>query len=62
MMSAMDHRSEIENLRRSIAMLAPGTQATMPREDALGLLSELQDVTGRLNELKRRLRILAEEG
>lgn len=34
----------------------------MPRENALQLLSELQDVTGRLSELKRRLREMAEEG
>jgi hypothetical protein len=52
---------EAEQLRRSIAMLAPGARDAIGREDALRLLAELGDVQGRLDDLKRR-RELAEEG
>jgi hypothetical protein len=57
----MDRRLEVEQLRRSIAMLAPGARDAVGREDALRLLTELYDVQGRLDALKRRLRELAEE-
>jgi hypothetical protein len=42
-------------------MLAPGARDAVGREDALRLLAELGDVEGRLDDLKRRLRELAEE-
>ena len=58
----MDRRIELEQLRRSIAMLSPGARDAVGREDALRLLTELHDVQGRLDALKRRLRELAEEG
>ena len=58
----MDRRLEVEQLRRSIAMLAPGTRDAIGREQALQLLTEQHDVQGRLDDLKRRLRELAEEG
>ena len=58
----VDRRSEIEILRRSIAMLQPGARDAMDRENALRVLADLQDVTGRLEDLKRRLRDLAGEG
>ena len=57
----MDRRYEIENLRRSIAMLTPGARDALDRERALTLLEELQDVQRRLDHLKERLRELAEE-
>jgi hypothetical protein len=37
----MDRRLEVEQLRRSIAMLAPGARDAVGREDALQLLAEL---------------------
>jgi len=58
----MDRRLEVEQLRRSIAMLSPRARDAVGREDALQLLTELHDVQGRLDNLKRRLRELAEEG
>jgi hypothetical protein len=57
----MERRVEVEQLRRSIAMLAPGARDAVGREAALQLLAELHDVQGRLDALKRRLRELAEE-
>jgi hypothetical protein len=56
----MDRRLEVEQLRRSIAMLRPGAPDAVGREDALRLLAELGDVQGRLDDLKRRLRQLAD--
>jgi len=47
--------------RPSIAMLAPGARDAIGREDALGLVTELHNVQGRLHALKRRLREPAEE-
>jgi hypothetical protein len=58
----MDRRLEVEQLRRSIDMLSPGARDAVGREDALRLLTELHDVQGRLDDLKRRLRELAQEG
>jgi hypothetical protein len=58
----MDRRLEVEQLRHSIAILAPGARDAVGREAALRLLGELGDVQGRLDDLKRRLRELAEEG
>jgi hypothetical protein len=43
-------------------MLVPGARDAVGREDALRLLAELGDVQGRLEDLQRRLRELAEEG
>ena len=57
----MNRRLEVEQLRRSISMLAPGARDAVGREDALRLLAELGDVQGRLDDLKRRLKELAEE-
>jgi hypothetical protein len=58
----MERRLELEQLRRSIAMLSPGAGDAVGREDALRLLTELHDVQGRLGDLRRRLRELAEHG
>jgi hypothetical protein len=57
----VDRRIEIEQLRRSIAMLSPEANA-LKREDALRLLHELGDVQARLENLKSELRRLAVEG
>jgi hypothetical protein len=50
-------REEIEQLRRSIAMLQPGSLA-MKREDAMQLLGDLGEVQGRLDHLRNGLRAL----
>jgi hypothetical protein len=47
-------------MRRSIAMLQPGTKA-LSREDAMRLIAELQDVEGRLKRLKVGLQRLVDE-
>jgi hypothetical protein len=57
----MDRRLEVEQLRRSTAMLSPGARDAVGREDALWLLAELHDVQGRLDALKRQLRELADQ-
>jgi hypothetical protein len=43
-------------MRRSIAMLQPGTKANLSREDAMRLIAELQDVERRLRALRVALR------
>ncbi len=53
-------KEEIEQLRRSIAMLQPGSMA-MKREDAMRLLSALGEVQGRLDKLRDGLRALLGE-
>lgn len=57
----VDRRHELEIMRRSIAMLPPGASNALDREKAMRILADLQDVTGRLEALKRRLRELADE-
>jgi hypothetical protein len=52
---------EIEQMRRSIAMLQPESMA-MKREDAMRLLGDLGEMQGRLDQLRDGLRaLLAEE-
>jgi len=58
----MDRRIEVEQMRRSIAMLSPGTREALGREDALKLLQELGEVQSRLDGLRRELRRLADQG
>ena len=41
-------------------MLSPGARDAVGREDALQLLAELGDVQGRLDDLRGRLRELAD--
>jgi hypothetical protein len=53
-------KEEIEQLRRSIAMLKPGAMA-MKQEDAMRLLGDLGDVQGRLDRLCNSLRALLGE-
>ena len=57
----MDRFSELESIRRSIAMLNPGTQRVLDREDAMALLRELQDVEWRLKALQDGMRKLLAE-
>ncbi len=46
--SSVDRMYELENLRRSLAMLPPGSKAALDREQAMRLLAELRRVEGRL--------------
>jgi hypothetical protein len=52
----VDRPHELENLRRSLAMLAPGTVASLSREEAMALVSELAEVQTRLERLRGTLR------
>jgi hypothetical protein len=58
----MDRRYEIENLRRSLAMLPPGQLSGLRREEAMALLEDLQAVERRLATLRTELRRLADDG
>ena len=57
----MDRRYQIENLRRSIAMLQPGATAGLRREDAMELIEEVQGLQQRLSHLTGELRRLVDE-
>ncbi len=57
----MDRRHEIENLRRSIAMLPPGHRDGLDRERALRLLGQLVKAQDETERLQTRPRELAEE-
>ena len=48
----MDHLSELESLRRSIAMLIPQTPDALAREEATRILSAAQEVERQLWELR----------
>jgi predicted nucleic acid-binding Zn-ribbon protein len=61
MFPSMDHFSELESMRRSIAMLNPCTARVLDREEAMALLQELQDVQRRLWSLRHELRKLLDE-
>ena len=56
----MDRSSELESIRRSIAMLNPRAAAS-DREEAMALLAELQEVQRRLGALRSGLRSLLKE-
>jgi len=58
----MDRLSELESMRRSIAMLNPRA-AALDREEAIAVIAELQDVERRLGTLRDGLRrLLDDEG
>ena len=52
---------ELENLRRSLAMLNPGVTASLSREDAMRLIVEVADLQARLERLRVGLRQLVDE-
>jgi hypothetical protein len=56
----MDRSSELESMRRSIAMLNPRAPA-LDREEAMALLAELQEAQRRLGSLRNGLRSLLED-
>jgi hypothetical protein len=52
---------ELENLRRSLAMLNPGATASLSREEAMRLITELVAAQARLERLRVGLRQLVDE-
>ena len=58
---SVDRRSELENLRRSLAMLNPGATASLSREEATRLISEVAELQARLDRLHVGLRQLVDE-
>ena len=56
----VDRFSELEAMRRSMAMLLPG-QAALDREEAMRLLRELQEVESRFRSLRDGLRRLLDD-
>jgi len=60
MFPSMDRLSELESMRRSIAMLNPRASA-LDREEAMALLRELQDVAYRLKTLRDGLQGLLDD-
>lgn len=52
---------ELENLRRSLAMLNPGATASLSREEAMALITDLVVVQARLERLRAELRRLIDE-
>jgi len=57
----MDRLHEFENLRRSLAMLEPGTKA-LDREAAMRLIAELQDLERRMRQPREALTRMMEGG
>jgi hypothetical protein len=58
----MERQYELESMRRSLAMLRPGAPA-LDREEAMGLVRELQDLERQFRSLREGLqRLLAESG
>ncbi len=55
--TSMDRFYELENWRRSLVMLPPGSLA-LDREDAVALIAELQEAEGRLRGLRDALKLL----
>jgi hypothetical protein len=54
---SMERFYELENWRRSLVMLPPGSLA-LDREDAVALIAELQEAEGRLRGLRDALKLL----
>jgi hypothetical protein len=46
---------DVENLRRSLAMLPPQAPAGLSREEAMGLLAKLQKMDRRIGQLREGL-------
>ena len=57
MMKRWDLEHEIEQVRRSLAMLPAGAEG-LDREDAIAVLGRLRDLTARLRRLESGLREL----
>ncbi len=57
----VDRRHELENLRRSLAMLSPGQVSGLRREDALRLIEDIEQLQARLWNLRDRVRRALED-
>lgn len=57
----MDRRHRLEILRRSLAMLQPGSSANLTREQAISLVEDFQRALLVLDQLRGELRQLADE-
>src|ERR1019366_3548477 len=57
MFDPVDRFYELENWRRSLVMLPPGSLA-LDREDAVALIAELQEAEGQLRGLRDALKLL----
>ena len=57
----VDRLYELENLRRSLAMLPPGSKS-LDREEAMRLLADLHEVESRLRNLRDALRAVLDHG
>ena len=57
----VDRPYELEIMRRSVAMLAPGATAHLTREEAIRLISEVTEVQARLERLRVTLRDVLED-
>ena len=53
--------SDLERLRRSLAMLAPGQPAGLTREEAMALLADVRRTSAELDRLVAGLRSLLDE-
>jgi hypothetical protein len=51
---------DVENLRRSLAMLPPQAPAGLSREEGMRLLAELQEMDRRLQQLREGLLALVD--
>jgi len=59
-MTSVDRRHELENLRRSVAMLNQSSHG-LSADEAYRLIVELQDVRERLDRLRRGLQALLDD-
>jgi hypothetical protein len=53
--------ADLERLRRSLAMLAPGQPAGLTREEAMALLAEVRRASAELDRLVSGLRALLDQ-
>ena len=60
-LDGVDRNVELENLRRSLAMLNPGATASLSREEAMRLITEVAELQARLEHLRLGLRQLVDE-
>jgi hypothetical protein len=59
-LAAMDRRNELENIRRSIALLTAASDPRLDREGALELLAELTELTASMEHLRQGVRRLVD--
>lgn len=58
---AVDRTHRLESLRRSLAMLQPGSPSHLTREQAIALIEDFQAALRVLADLRTELRRLGEE-